>query len=366
MKLSIRATTLFAALTLLGSWQAEALELKYSTHLPPPVLINKAGVIPVFDALNKASNGEITVKYFWAGQLFRATGNFLAVRDGVVDAAFTQPASNQAEMKANLLFSDLYHLGGDPYATAAAVNQTIMLDCPECKDEYSKQNAQFMGTHATTQTNLVCTSEIKSIDDIKGKKVFGLPTIAPWIQTLRATQLSVPPPRQLKALQRGVADCTIISPEWLTAFSIDEAAKTVIQVSNGSQFAISMMTMNKKSWQGLSSSNQQVLLRTIPKAIHDVISGYKAQDVKAVAAAKAKGVVFTDLGGAYQAKMDAYLNGYEKRVVEIARKRGVKNPEQIVSTFTKNLSKWKKLVTEKGTNNYSDLLWDEIYSKVRF
>jgi TRAP-type C4-dicarboxylate transport system substrate-binding protein len=248
----MRTTISIAALSLALGGVAGAQELQYSTHLPPSILVNSAGVIPVFEAVTEATGGEVTAKFFWAGQLYDAAGNFDAIGDGVIDAAFTQPASNQAKMPANMLFSDLYHLGGDPFVTAAAVNETILLDCPTCRAEYEAANAMFLGAHAATPSVLVCAREIGSMDDLRGLRIIGQQSVAGWVQELGSAQLDVPPPGQLEALERGTADCTTISPEWLTAISIGEAAETVVNVHDGSQFATSFMTMNKDTWAGLS------------------------------------------------------------------------------------------------------------------
>lgn len=362
--------TFTATLALLGSTAilapAAAQELQYSTHLPPSVLVSSAGAQNVFDMVSEATGGEVTAKFFWAGQLYDAAGNFDAIADGVIDAAFTQPASNQAEMPANMLFSDLFHFGGDPYVLAAAVNETILLDCQTCRDEYANANAMFLGAHASTPAMTVCARDIQSIDDLRGLRMIGQQSVAGWVQSLGGTQLDVPPPGQLEALERGVADCTNISPEWLTAFSIGEAAKTIISPSIGSQFATSFMTMNRDTWAGLSDEAQDAFLHAMPEAIDDVVSGYVAADHEAVEAAKAQGITFTDLDGAYGDALAAYLDGFDATLAEKAQARGVENAAEIIATFLGNVDKWETLVAEKGTDAYAELLWDEIYSKVDY
>ena len=321
---------------------------------------------PLFERVSEATGGEVTVKYFWAGQLFDAAGNFEAIRDGVIDMAFTQPEDAQADMPANLIFSDLYFIGDNPYATAAAANETILLDCQTCRDEYANSNAMFMGTHATTPTKMSCAADIQSMDDLQGRKVIGQTTLAGWVGTFNGTQLDVPPPARLEAMERGVADCTIITPEWLDTFSLGEVVQTVIDVPNGSQFAISIATTNAETWEGLSDEAQAAFLEAMPHAIKGIVDNYVTRDAAALEKWQAEGLTVTDLGGAYQEALDEYLVGYEQRVIEGAEARGVENAEEIVNAFLENLEKWNGIIEEQGTEDYAQLLWDEIYSQVDY
>lgn len=365
MKNLTKTAILTATLALTGGSLA-AQELQYSTHLPPVVGVNSAGIQPLFERVGKATDGKVSVKYFWAGQLFNAAGNFEAIRDGVIDVAFTQPEDAQADMPANLIFSDLYFKGGNPYATAAAVNETILLDCPTCRQEYADNNAMFMGTHATTPTRMSCTADIRSMADLQGRKVIGQTTLAGWVGTFNGTQLDVPPPARLEAMERGVADCTIISAEWLDTFSLGEVVKTMIDAPNGAQFALSIATMNTGTWDRLSDEAQAAFLEAMPHAIEGIVDNYVERDAAAIEKWQANGMTVTDLDGEYAKALSAYLEGYEARVIEGAKSRGVENAEEIVNTFLENLEKWNAIIEAQGTENYAQLLWDEIYSKVDY
>ncbi|MDI6028444.1 C4-dicarboxylate TRAP transporter substrate-binding protein [Corticibacterium sp. UT-5YL-CI-8] len=354
----------FLAAALLTTTAAQAEDFTYSSHLPPSVAVNDAGIIPMFERVNEETGGGLNVKYFWAGQLFDATGNFIAVRDGVADAAFTQPANNQAEMRTNAIFSDLYQFGGDPYATAGAINETLLLDCADCQAEYAGNNAVFLGTHAATPAKLICASEITSMDDIRGKKIIGGPALARWAQTLGATQFDVPPPRQMETIQRGQADCTFASPEWMRAFSLADVAKSVVDVPIGSQFAISIMTFNKDRWDGLSPELRTAFLKNMPIAIADIVDRYVEIEAEVLTEQTAKGLMVTDLGGEYQAAFDTYMAGYKDQVIGDATTRGIQNPEAIVDAFLENKAKWEQLIADNGSENFGELLWQEVYSKL--
>lgn len=355
-----------AATTALSLTAATAREVTYSTHLPPVGVVNQEGIQVMFENLAAATNGEITPKYYWAGQLYDAAGNFEAIRDGVIDMAFTQPADSQADMPANLLFADLYHLGRDPYVTAGALNETLLIDCPTCVQEYANNNAMFMGAHSTTATVMACNAEINSMADLEGRKVIGQPTILPFVKTFNGTQLDMSPPKRLEAMERGVADCTLVSPEWLKGFSLNEVTKTVVMVPTGTQFAVSIATMNAETWDGFPDEVKTAFLMEMPHTLQRILDGYQIRDDEAIKDSEAKGVVFTDLGGEYQTVLDEFMVGYTDRVIAAGEDRGVTDSAAIVGAFTENLAKWEKLMADNGRDKFADLIWQEVYSKVDY
>ena len=66
----LTATGLLAA-ALLTTTAAQAEDFTYSSHLPPSVAVNDAGVIPMFERVNEETGGGLNVKYFWAARIAR-------------------------------------------------------------------------------------------------------------------------------------------------------------------------------------------------------------------------------------------------------------------------------------------------------
>ncbi len=168
----------------------------------------------------------------------------------------------------------------------------------------------------------------------------------------------------MEAIHRGQADCSFAAPEWLAAFSLADVARTIVDVPIGSQFAVSVMTFNKDRWDGLSDTTREAFLRNMPVALASIIDAYVEREEKAVAEAHEAGVTFTELDGEYAAKFDEFMKEYHDQVLRDAATRGIENPEEIVDAFLANLEKWENLVQTEGTENYADLLWQEVFSKV--
>lgn len=366
MKKNLANATALALFISVGATAIQAHEINYSSHLPPSVTANSQGIIPFFEAVTEEATTPVEVKYFWAGSLFNAAGNFEAVRDGTVDAAFTQPQSNQADMRVNAMFSDLIHYGGNPYATAAAYTQTLLLDCPRCAEDYSRNGVRFLGAHSATPAALICNSSVTSIEDLRGRRLIGQPGYSRWAQALGATQLDVPPPQQMEAIQRGQGDCTFAAREWLTTFSLQDIAHTIIDVPVGAQFAISLMTFNAESWDRLPLDIRDAMVRNMPVAIARIIDATVQREDAAMETALSSGVVVTDLEGAYATAFADFMEGQRDRVLGDAERRGVENAEDVIDTFITNIAHWNDLIAENGSENFAQLMWDEIYSKLDY
>jgi len=362
MRKTLAAVTALA--TAMAAPGAHAFEISYSSHLPPSTTVNSEGIIPLFEAVMAETTTPVEMKYFWAGSLFNAAGNFEAVRDGTVMAAFTQPQSNQAELRTNSLFADMALYGGNPYVTAAAYTQTILLDCPSCAAEYAENGVRFLGAHAATPAAMICAVPVSTLDDLRGRRIIGPPGYARWAQELGGTQLDIPPPQRMEAMQRGQGECTVAAREWLTSFSLADVANTIVDVSTGSQFAISILTFNTEAWEDMPQDVREAILRNMPHAIDRVIAAGIARDEAALRSAVERGVTLTDLDGAYAAAFDRFMQGQRDRVLADAERRGVAEAGAIIDAFEANLERWTALIAEHGTEAYAQLLWDEIYSRL--
>jgi TRAP-type C4-dicarboxylate transport system substrate-binding protein len=76
-----------------------------------------------------------------------------------------------------------------------------------------KFKVKLLSVHPNTMQALFCRPGVRTINDLKGKKVrvFGT-AMADYVKALGAVTVNIPFPEVLPALQQGVADCGITSP----------------------------------------------------------------------------------------------------------------------------------------------------------
>lgn len=372
LRKSVIATAVAAALVSAAA-TVSAKEFKYSSWTPPPAPNNRFGTVPMFDQIEKETKGtpnELTFKNFMGGQLFNAFTTLAGVRDGAVDGGVTVPVFNAAEMKAHVTFADMQALTRDGYSAAAAGTETLLLNCPECLGDYAKFNAKSLGVYASAAYYLTCNFEVKSMDDLKGKKsAEGNPMFARWSAALGMSRIQLPPSEYLQALQRGTADCIFGPKDWLNAFSLKDVAKTVVEdVHHGVFPAVSMMTVNTKSWAGLSDGQRKVILKHMPSAIMRVVHGYYEDEKRGVDDAKAKGTKFISLGPNYAKTWESFKAKELENAIAAAKKRGSTSAETIAKANLASLRKWEKIVDKIGRDpqKIAAEMEKQIYSKAKF
>jgi TRAP-type C4-dicarboxylate transport system substrate-binding protein len=371
----IKRALLAAAATLLiaTSATAQVKEFRYSSWTPPPAPNNRFGSIPYFQAIEKELKGtkdEITFKNYMGAQLFNAFTTLAGVRDGVVDAGVTVPVYNAGELKAHVTLAELQAPTRDGYSVAMASTETMLLNCPDCLADYKKNNSFSLGVYSSAPYFMMCNFDVKSIDDLKGKKsAEGNPMFARFSARLGMARIQMGPADYLQALQRGTADCVYGPKDWLNAFSLKDVVKTVINDTTlGTVPAVSIMTVNINSWSKLSAKQKEVFLKHYPDAVMRTTHGYYTDAERGERDARAKGVKFVDLGAAFKKAWEEFRAGDPATVIEGAKKRGVANAEAIVKANLENLKKWEKIVDEVGPDpvKLTEELRKRVYAKAKF
>jgi TRAP-type C4-dicarboxylate transport system substrate-binding protein len=362
-----------ASVLVAGVAEAQVKEFKYSSWTPPPAPNNRFGSIPYFEAIEKELKGtkdEITFKNFMGAQLFNAFTTLAGVRDGVVDAGVTVPVYNAGELKAHVTLGELQAPTRDGYAVAAASTETLLLNCPECAEDYKRNKSFSLGVYSSAPYRMMCNFDVKSMDDLKGKKTAeGNPMFARFSATLSMGRIQMGPADYLQALQRGTADCVFGPEDWLNAFSLKDAVKTVISdVELGMVPAVSIMTINLSSWAKLSEKQREVFIKHYPDAIMRTVHGYYTDATRGANDAKAKGVKFVSIGDNFKKAWEDFRAKDPEAVIAGAKKRGVGSAEQIVKANLDAIKKWEGIVGKTGRDpaKLAAEMRKEIYAKVKF
>jgi TRAP-type transport system periplasmic protein len=368
----LKKTMITAVLVSLAAG-VSAKEFKYSAWTPPPAPNNRFGTVPMFEMIEKETKGtkdELTFRNFMGGQLFNAFTTLAGIRDGAVDAGITVPVYNAAELKAHVTFADLQALTRDGYSAAAAGTETLLLLCPECLADYSKNNALSLGVYASAPYYLMCNFDVKSMDNLRGKKsAEGNAAFARWAAAIGMSRIQLPPSEYLQALQRGTTDCIFGPKDWLNAFSLKDVVKTIIEDTHHGVFpAVSMMTVNRRAWTGLSDGQRKVFLKHMPDAIMRVVHGYYVDEKRGEDDARTKGAKFIRLGTPYLKAWGDFKAKEQANVVEAAKKRGVTSAETIAKANLEAMKKWEAIVDKVGRNpeKIAAEMRQQVFEKVKF
>lgn len=368
----MKRRTMFAALAAAGivaglSQTASGRDLVYGSYLPPKHNVNTYGLAPLFEELKP----DIPWNLVSGGQLFSGKATLKSVGYGAADAGVVIPAYVQSALKNAFTSMDMMTLGADPLVMNAAVMDTFVNDCPQCLADYEKSGTVLLATYAVGEWSLLCRDKVTSLDDIKGKRVRTTGALGRWAESMGATPVSMTSGDMIEAIARGQLDCIFGSFAWLKAYPIEDSVKSIYAIRRGAT-TVSLFVMNRDSWKDLGADKQKLMLKNMPATIaRTMIDGYMGDDLKAQALAKKMDIsVVKPEDKAYQIYKEFQARDADV-VVERAKKRGAKNPQQIVDSILKSYGEWEKKLAgldrsdlKKLSDAYAKALWDDIYSKI--
>lgn len=344
-----------------------AKELVYGSWVSPQHGVNTAGLEPMFENIEKKTEGEIEWTLLSGGQVVSARSSLPGVRDKLVDAALVIPVFTRKELKHNNILFDMQVFGDDPVAVMGASTEAVMLHCPECLADYKRHNNVFLAGYGVTPFGLLCKDDVSSLADIRNKKIRAVGAAARLMESLGAVPVGMSPTDAMTAMQRGGIDCTHGPTAWLKSYGYMDVAKTVVEFPMGIPRALCMFCMNRDSWGELTDEQKRIMWAELPAAgVRATVIGYMQEDEEVKKAALERGIKFVKGGADFQAAMEQHKEKELETIPSVGGKLGVKNSDKIMQTYLDLYPKWEKISAEAGTDvdAVAAAVKREIYDKI--
>jgi TRAP-type mannitol/chloroaromatic compound transport system substrate-binding protein len=268
----VAATT--AAVAAAGSFPAPAVaqnvkELKMVTTWPKNFPGVGTGAERLAKRITEASDGQLSIKVYAAGELVPPFESFDAVSQGTAEMYHGADYYFQGKSKAFNFFTSV------PFGlTASEINSWIYFNGgQELWDELSAQFdvKPFMAGNTGVQMGGWFAREVNTLEDFKGLK-FRMPGLGGEVmRRLGAAAVALPGGEIFAALQSGAIDGT----EWVgpwndLAFGFYKVVKYYYYPGFHEPGSALSMGFNKKIWDGLSKSHQQ-LIESACQAENDMV-----------------------------------------------------------------------------------------------
>ncbi|MGE3644794.1 MAG: TRAP transporter substrate-binding protein DctP [Beijerinckiaceae bacterium] len=370
---SISATGFAAAAAfVLGAGQAGAVDLVYGSWPPAVEYVNSKAMPKLAKEVAEETKGALNWKIIPGGQLANAKTTFDNVKNGVMAAGLAIPtyAPNLLPATSSLIYSNVV-FGDHTVAASGAAVETMVLNCPQCQEEFRKQNAVALSGWTTSPYRLTCRTPVATLADLKGKRVRvtgnGNTNL---IKMLGGVPVGANLVEAVGLLQRGGIDCTFGVDYWLKAFGYADFAKYITEIDLGLTGPAIGLYMNRKVW---SSFTREQKLMHMKKAAY--MSGGLAigqfiidNEANLQYVIKEKGVklVKPTNPAEWQAVVNKFDEEQQKINLAAAKRFRVKDGEKVIAAYRKNVEKWKGFEKEIGRDiqKFADILWREAYSKV--
>ncbi|MCC6001244.1 MAG: C4-dicarboxylate TRAP transporter substrate-binding protein [Pararhodobacter sp.] len=374
-------TTLLAGASMLGmastavlatAGSADATTLRFASGWPPGAtpsrLLEEYAV-----ALREATDGDLTIRVFPLSLLNFAESN-AGVRDGVADMTFNLmayfpsdfPNINMASEFSQI--AELEQFASELSSTAftGAINEFIMLHCPDCMAEVAEQNQLYLGGLSTTTYALQCMMPLETADDLRGKRIRAAGAFwSRWIESVGATPVSMSINETLEALNQGVVDCTASNTADFVNFGLIDVVRYVHVGLPGAQF-LAPITMNLDSWRDLSDEQREQVLRFSSDVSAAVTWAYIEEARSGRERAPELGIEY---GIASQELLDLNAQLIEadlELVASVYQERfGIENGDEVAAQLTELMERWTALTSEvSSADELAEIYYNELFSRV--
>ncbi len=150
-----------------------------------------------------------------------------------------------------------------PFSTQTvhqAVNTMNRLNAehPAMKAEWERSNITYFGTCVSDSYQLLMKEPIESLDQLRGKRIIGVPTLASWVEPLGASLVPSGLPQMYSQLQTGVGDGVLIIGTGAYPLRLHEQAPYILRLDTG-PFCFGGFGINTDVFNSLPEDVQEVL-----------------------------------------------------------------------------------------------------------
>ena len=159
---------------------------------------------PAIDKFNKIAGDEMEIELFYADQLVPTGELFQAMQRGTIDAVQSDDDSMASPTEVTVFG------GYFPFSTRYSLDVPVLFNqygLNEIWDaEYSKVGVKHISAGAWDPCHFATKDPIKSLDDLKGKKVFTFPTAGRFLSQFGVVPVTLPWEDIEVAVQTGELD----------------------------------------------------------------------------------------------------------------------------------------------------------------
>ncbi|MGX6509206.1 C4-dicarboxylate ABC transporter substrate-binding protein [Rhodococcus sp. SJ-2] len=310
-------------------------------------------------AVEEWSDGKITFDIAYSDAIAKSTEIDNAIVDGRLDIGQVLAVYEPQEFPATSALLDASVLSDQSVVTGVLQSNAwpadVALNTPEIVAEFEDKGMKLMLPAYNAGMNaLFCSDKRVALPDFQGSSIsVGSTAGNQQVSALGATPTSVAYTEAYEALQRGVIDCSMLSPAAAQIGGILEVApQTVIDPEAGLAVPSGNMAMNLDVWESLPLVAQQLMWDRLDAFMTGSIEG----KIWPVTVDSVKDI--QQYGGSIEPFADdartAVQDANNKIVDAIAGNSGLSDGAGFVTSVRESADKWSQTITELGYTNETD------------
>jgi TRAP-type C4-dicarboxylate transport system substrate-binding protein len=242
--------------------KAETFELTMASSHPtvlPWVGVLSSHVVAQTNARLEAMGSRDRVEWTenYGGSLYGFQDTLEAVEDGITDAGWVGTLWEESKMPyQSVTFYAPFVIDSQP--TLMRVMNRLHDELPVMREAWTSRNQVFLGSSGVETYHLVTNFPVRSIDDLRGRKILAPGPAGNWIAALGAVPVNGSLTTYYNQMQTGIADGALTIITGYYPNKLYEVAPHVTLVGIGAHF-IGGLSVNKDVWNDLSDDVRKVL-----------------------------------------------------------------------------------------------------------
>jgi TRAP-type C4-dicarboxylate transport system substrate-binding protein len=195
-----------------------------------------------------AAGGKYKVQWkeAFGGQLYKANATLTSVEQGITDIGWVFSYLEPAKMPISQLSVHTPFVTSDTRIVLGAMNELIDKN-PAFRNEWDKYNLVFLGATGSDTYDIFTKFPVKSIEDLRGKKISAPGILGQWLRGVGATPVDGALTTFYTDIQTGVSDGVVSLATGILPTKIYEVAPYITKVNMGVVFS-GGLAINKDTW----------------------------------------------------------------------------------------------------------------------
>lgn len=313
---------LLGATMMIGSASAQSYpEIKIRQNNLIPAAAGLSQTVKWYsNEIKKRSGGKITIENFWSGAAGAPSEMLKLVSGGALDAGTFAASYFPAQLPFLASMSAL-PLSLPNAKKAQEIANALWTKVPAFQEEAKANKIWPVFFQVLNQYHLLCTSPVKTLADLKDKKIRSQGEYIPLaLRAIGAVPVTVLPGEFYEAMQRGTIDCMLLPWDLMNTFKLYEVAKYGSTLSFGALVANGEF-YNLAKWNSFPDNVKQLFRKTAVNAQAFDLNQLANLEKNALANMKKHGVQIIHFKdeAAFKAKMPNFLDLWQKRMQKLGK-----------------------------------------------
>ena len=249
LKNSVAALAVATTMSVFGNpVQADTFSINVASGSPPVVPWVKMISEVFIPEVNKRIEGKHTINWIesYSGTAAKVGGVLEAVESGLIEMGQVYAIFEQDK----LILQNVTYMtpfGSDDLELVTRMIGELHSEHPAMTKAWEDNGQVFIAPIGLDTHYLATNFPVKSIDDLKGRKIGGAGTIANWLNGVGATAVAGNFSVHYNNIQTGVYDGLLNFSSGIFPNKLHEVAPQLTRVDFGAQF-VGALTINKDTW----------------------------------------------------------------------------------------------------------------------